>query len=219
MKALFDPDSPIMRFLALLADLMLLELLMLICCLPVVTGGAALSAMHYILLKMVRDEEGHIIRPFFKAFKDNLKQGTLLWLLFLAAGFLFVWDFYLVRTQPEVFPGPMKYLLTGLGFMLLMIFVWVFPLQSHFYNPASMTLKNALILAVGRFPRTLGMAAVTVLPFVILLFVPAVIPLLMMFWLSGTGYVCALLYDPVFRSFEPEEEGEELSGEESGEED
>ena len=68
MGRIFDMDSPVMRFLGRLADLMILNLVTLLCCLPVVTIGASLTAMHYVLLKMVRNEESYIVRSFFKSY-------------------------------------------------------------------------------------------------------------------------------------------------------
>ena len=69
MGKLFNIDSPVMRFLGKVADLMILNLVTLLCCIPVVTIGASLTAMHYVLLKMVRNEESYIVRSIFKSFK------------------------------------------------------------------------------------------------------------------------------------------------------
>ena len=68
MSKIFDIDSPFMRALTRVADLMILNFLMLLCCIPVITAGAGFTGMHYVLLKMVRNEEGYIARGFFKKF-------------------------------------------------------------------------------------------------------------------------------------------------------
>ena len=73
-------DSPFMRFLSVLADLMILNFLTILCCIPVVTAGASFTAMHYVLIKMVRNEEGYIAKSFFHAFKQNLGQGIFIWI-------------------------------------------------------------------------------------------------------------------------------------------
>ena len=67
-------DSPFMRALNVLADLMILNIITIICCIPVVTAGASFTAMHYVLLKRVRGTEGYIVSTFFDAFKKNLKK-------------------------------------------------------------------------------------------------------------------------------------------------
>ena len=68
MGKFFDMDSPVMRTLNKVADLMWLNILTLVCCLPVITAGASITAMHYVLLKMVRNEESYITKDFFKSF-------------------------------------------------------------------------------------------------------------------------------------------------------
>ena len=83
---------------------------------------------------------------------------------------------------------------------------WVFPLQMHFANPVKTTMKNAVLLGLGRFPRTLGMAAIWAVPVLLLLFTTALVPLVLMFGLSFPGLVMAYLYSPVFKKFEPEVE-------------
>ena len=83
MRGLMDPDSKLFSLLTKLTLLMELNLWVLLCCLPVVTAGAALCSMHTALLKVYREEETYISADFFRAMKSNLKNGTLLWLLFL----------------------------------------------------------------------------------------------------------------------------------------
>ena len=66
MGRIFDMDSPVMRFLTVMADLMILNILTIICCIPIITAGASLTGLHYVLLKMARNEEGYIVKSFFK---------------------------------------------------------------------------------------------------------------------------------------------------------
>ena len=99
MGRIFDMDSPVMRFLGRLADLMILNLVTLLCCLPVVTIGASLTAMHYVLLKMVRNEESYIVRSFFKSFKQNFKQATVIWLIILLFLVIFGADIMIINNS------------------------------------------------------------------------------------------------------------------------
>lgn len=70
------------------ADLIILNLLCIVCCIPVVTIGPSIAAMFYVTLKMVRNEESYIVRGFFKSFKQNLKQGIVINLIMLVAALL-----------------------------------------------------------------------------------------------------------------------------------
>ena len=83
MGNFFDPDGSIMRALSRIADVAILNILWLICCLPVVTAGAATTALVSVTLKMTDDNEGYIFRSYIKAFKRNFKQSTLVWLILL----------------------------------------------------------------------------------------------------------------------------------------
>ena len=77
MGRIFSLDSPLFSFLNKVADLILLNILTMICCLPIITIGASMTALHYVVLKMVRDEESYIVRSYFKSFRQNFKQATI----------------------------------------------------------------------------------------------------------------------------------------------
>lgn len=88
----FSLENPIWKFIGNLADFFLLSCLWYLCCLPVVTAGAATTALYYVTLKMARGQEGQLIPAFFHSFKQNLKQATALWVGYLAVGILLVLD-------------------------------------------------------------------------------------------------------------------------------
>ena len=71
---LLKPDSPVMNLLSTIADLIVLHLLFVICCLPIVTIGAAYSAKYYVAMKIIRGEDSGVFAPFFKAFIRNFKR-------------------------------------------------------------------------------------------------------------------------------------------------
>ena len=76
----FNMDSPLMRFMTKVADLMILNFLFIVTSLPVVTMGAAWTALYYVTMKMVKDEEGAIVKAYFHSFRQNFRQATVLWL-------------------------------------------------------------------------------------------------------------------------------------------
>ena len=79
-------DNKFFVFMGRVADLMILNILCIICCIPIITIGASVTAMYYVTLKMTRNEESYIVRSFFKSFKENFKQATVIWLVALADG-------------------------------------------------------------------------------------------------------------------------------------
>ena len=77
MGSLFNLDNPIWRFMGKLVDVFILTLLWAVCCIPIITIGPASTAVYYVTLKLVRDEESYTVRSFFKSFKENFKQGSV----------------------------------------------------------------------------------------------------------------------------------------------
>lgn len=211
MNRFFDMDNPVLRFLSRMADLMILNILALLLCIPVVTAGASLTAMLYVELKWVRKQEGYTVRPFFQQFKANFKQATGEWLLMLLVGLILYMDISMFRnTEEGTFPFALQVIVVVVGIVLYLMAQWIFPLQCHFENTVKQTLQNSALMAIANFPRTLGMGAVWIasvlLLFVSLTILPPILPISALFGLSLPGLaVCALASKP-FRQFEPEEE-------------
>ena len=80
MGSLFSLDSPLMRGMSKIADLLILNLLVILTCIPIITVGVSMSAMHYVLIKLSRNEGTSVVQMYFKSFKENFGQGTVLWL-------------------------------------------------------------------------------------------------------------------------------------------
>lgn len=206
MGRFLDMDSPVMRILNRLADLLILNFLMIICCIPVITVGAAFTAMHYVLLKMVRDEEGYLIRGFFKSFAANFKQATVLWLIMLLIIGVYIGDGLIFQYSSIQFPKPLMIAVVAIAILLLMTAVYVFPLQARFENTVKNTLKNAMILAFANLPKTILMVVLYALPLVIGYFSSYALIFMIMFGISAPAYGAALLYSGIFKKFEPEKE-------------
>ena len=205
MGRFFNIDSPIMHFLGRVADLMILNLVTLICCLPVVTIGASLTAMHYVLLKMVRNRESYIVRSFFKSFKANFKQATIIWMIILLLLVVFIMDLRIINDSSLGFPQVLKIMVYALLMVAYMVICYVFPVLSRFENTVVKTMKNALFMAILSFPKTVLMMVVYLLPLAIAYFVVAAVPVVFLFGLSAPSYAAAMLYNGTFKRFEPEE--------------
>lgn len=206
MGRIFDMDSPVMRFLGRVADLMILNLVTLLCCLPVVTIGASLTAMHYVLLKMVRNEDSYIIRSFFKSFKENFKQATVIWLIMLVFLIVFGADIMIINHSGMEFPSALKIILFALAMIGYMVMCYVFPVLCRFENTIRKTIKNALFMAILSFPKTIVMMVLYVSPIILTYFFTMAVPLVILFGISAPAYLSAMLYSGTFKKFEPEEE-------------
>lgn len=206
MNKIFDLDSPFMRVLNRIADLMILNFLMLLCCIPIFTIGAACTGMHYVLLKTVRGEEGYLVRGFFKSFKQNFRQATILWLIMLLVIGVYVGDFLIFSYSGVKFPTILMIAILAIAIVFLMVAVYVFPVLSRFDNTIKNTLKNAFCMAILNLPKTLLMILLLVLPLVIMYFSSYATIFVILFGISAPAYASAFLYSGIFKKFEPEEQ-------------
>ncbi len=206
MGRFFDMDSPVMRFLNRVGDLMILNFLMIVCCIPIITAGAAFTALHYVLLKIVRGEEGYLVRGFFKSFRSNFRQATLIWLLMLLVVVVYVGDIWIFNYSGLVFPKALIIAVVAVAILLLMAAVYVFPLLARFENSVKNTLKNAMLLTFANLPRTILMMACYILPFVLGYFSTYALLFVIMFGISAPAYAAAWIYSGIFKKLEPEAE-------------
>ena len=198
MGNFFNPDSGVMRALGKLADLLILNVLTVILCLPVFTAGAAFTAMHYVLYQMVKDEESYVAKTFFREFKANFKKATLEWLIALAIAAVLAGDFYLMRHYPAYFPAFLTVIFYLLAFIVLAVFLYVFPLTAKFENTIRGTFHNALLIVPGFFPRTLGIAAAHIVTFFCFYRFRQILPLAFVYCFTAPGFISAFLYRPIF---------------------
>lgn len=208
-------DSPVSRFLTKLFDIVWLNILTMICALPIVTAGASFTAMHYVLLHMVRNEEGYIAKSFFRAFKQNFRQATLVWLTVL--------PFLLLYAGIFVFFGRDENgSLTAAGIAVLVAFIlllpfllFLFPLLARFETNIRQLYKNTVLIMFAHSKTSIFMILThLVFWYAIwkwLAYVAFLIPLM---FFTLPGYICAVLYTPVLKKYEPEEQKEENAGEE-----
>lgn len=208
MGKIFDLDSPLMRFLSKVADLMWLNILTFVCSIPIITAGASFTALHYACLKLVRGEETYITKDFFKSFKLNFKQSTIIWIIILLFSGLLAFDIYYVFYSGLV--QERNVIVTAGIFVTLVLFVLtlslIFPVQSHFINPVKKTIKNSFLMSLTILPKSVLIVLMWFVPLVIWYFVEPVAILCWMFWFSAPAYGAACLYSKTFKKYEPEKE-------------
>ena len=206
MSKFFNLDSPLMNGLNKVADLMILNIITFVFCLPVVTIGASLTAMNYVALKIVRNEENYIAKAFWKSFKENFKQATIIWVIYIVVILLFVFDYFMIFMSGAVFPDWAKIGIIVVSVLVLAMSLYTFPLLARFENTIGRTIKNSALVSLYIWPKTLLMIVIWAVPVAILFFVPQILPIVLLFGISGPGFLCALLYNKAFKKFEPQVE-------------
>ena len=203
-------DNVVMRALSKICDMVFLNVLWVTCSIPIVTIGASTTALYTVMLKLVRNEEGYIFRSFFRAFKENFKQSTLIWLII--AAFSVVWwvDFRIAGMMGAGVGEVLRIIFLIVAFLLLSVTIYVFPLTARYENKISATLKNALILTIAKLPYTLLMVAVVVVAVLASLWntmmLMIALPLWFLFMVSLIAWINSYLLRRVFTVFEQNED-------------
>ena len=188
MNHLFNLDGPVLQFINKIVYSVYLNILWFICCIPVITIGASTTALFYVTLKISKDEEGSITKAFFHSFKENLRQGTVIWLILLAFGIILGIDGYVLYHMrfENVFWTLCTAVFCVAAAAYAIILMYIFPLLARFDNTIVAMFKNALFIGVRFLFCTALMAVIyfVMLLIVVRIFTPAVI--------FGEG-LCALL--------------------------
>lgn len=189
----FSPDSKVMTFFGRLVELVRINLLWLVCCLPVFTAGASTTAMLTCLYEF-RAGEDCGSRVFFRSFLARFGKATLLWLLMLLLGGLLALDYVLVAGME--FPGRMAVIgvIFFFFFALILFSGLIFPLLSQFPGSIKELTVNAVLLSISHLPKMLLVTAMNLLPGLLFLILPQVFLLLGVVWLL-CGFALIGLYD------------------------
>ena len=131
---LLNEDNVVHVFLNKLGDIVIANLLFILCCIPVITIGPSLTALYHCMMRTVKGNNNGTTKTFFRAFKENFKQSLIIWLLILAAGAVIIFTLY------------------------------IFPVIATFANTLGALCRNAFLLAFMHFPTTIAIAVITIFP-------------------------------------------------------
>ncbi len=163
MKNVFSLDGPLMVFLGKIADMVILNLLFVFCSVPFITIGSSATALCYVTLKIRDGDNGGICGKFFKSFKQNFRQATLIWLALLLLAAVLSLNYRFVCAAEGTIYQIVRIIIYICVLLLIMVAFYVFLLQARFHNSIQQTLHNALILAIGNAPRCIAVALILVL--------------------------------------------------------
>ena len=198
MNNIFNPDNKFFSFMGRVADLMILNLLCIVCCIPVVTAGPAIAAMYYITLKMARNEESYVVKGFFHSFKQNLKQGIVIQIIMLLLGIVLAFDL----------------------FVYAMLFLWIYPVLAKFFNTTKNLFRNSILMSIRHLPYTILMMVITAAPVLLGIFVAQAFPFMILFYImlgfATVAYINSRFFVKLFDNYIPEDAGKDT--EENGEE-
>lgn len=207
---IFNLDSPFMQFLTMIGNLMIVNILTILLCLPIITAGDAITAMYFVTIKMARGDDPYIVKAYFKSFKENFRQATILWVLMLIVAFVLAADCRIVFTGMEGnFATAMKIILIVIIAFALMTCLYIFPVLSRFENSIKHTIKNAFLMSILNLPRSVLIVLIHLLPVLLVLVSTGSLPILFLLGMSVVAYLCSTQYVKIFKKYEPEGDAEE----------
>lgn len=193
MNFLFNFDNPVFRFLSRITDIILLNLLFLICCIPIITIGPSVTALYYCMLKIVRNHDSSITEMFFHSFRDNLKQGALLTLIFLACTLFLVFDILLCNIFELSLASFIKAFLYIFLFILIAMMSYAFPLLAQFENSIKNILKNSFIISILNIGYTIIIICLNSIPFLLLFCLTELFLISLPIWITcGISLICLI---------------------------
>lgn len=207
MGKIFNLDAPIVQAVGKVGQMMLTTLTWLVFCLPVVTVGASTVAMCRVMINL-KEDKSCAFKVFFRAFRENFRKATALWLLLLACAGLLAAAFYLVvLVENTILRMAGLLVFCMLFFLVYIVAVYAFPLTAYFENTLSATVRNAIGMGLGNLRQTIFAIAVTLLPLVLMLIsMQLFVTLLFLLIILGPGAICygvMCILLPVFHRYTP----------------
>ena len=186
MGNLFNMDNAFFRFMGKLFDVVALNLVFIIVCIPLVAIGPAISALYYASVKSIRRDRSYPIKEFFKAFKRDFKQSFIVGLILVLASVIIYVDIRFVMDFIKNGFTAMRYVYLVIGMVISFISVYIFPLISRFSLKISGLFRLSFYLAIRHLLTTIvsiillfgGFVLVYISAGLALLFVPVLVNLL-----------------------------------------
>jgi len=202
MKSLFSPDSGLSKTLSFIGDLMLLNILYLILCLPILTVGAANAALYSVTLKLVRGHEAGIIKPFFKAFRESFLKASVYWLIFLLTGAAIWFGLKVITENPQTFPWIFNAAYGIVTVLWLLVMTWTWPVEAQFENSILGTLKNAFLIGAAHPLMSIAAIILNLLLPLLFVFMTDLFLLFSFVWFifgfSGIAALNSLMFNKAF---------------------
>ena len=206
-----NPDGRVMSFLARLGDMFILNILYVVCCIPIITIGAATTALYYNTLKMAENRESYVWKEFLRTFKENFKQATVIWMIILVIGAVLVADFFVMGgIGSQALASVTAIVVIVVGIFLILMGVYVFPVLARFDNSVKNIMKYALLMAIRHLPSTIVILAIHSVPLLLAFasleaFIKGLLPVLL-FTASVLAYFESKLFSRIFSNYYPKTE-------------
>ncbi len=199
----FAPEGALAATLDGFSDIVMLNVLCVLCSIPVVTAGTSLAAAFRCSQRRRMGIGGSVLREFFRAWKGLFRRVTPVWVCMAALAALFSFELGITRGMAPLMGRVSRCVLTAALIILLALCVWVLPVLESLKVCRRRAVKLALALAVANLPRTLGMMLVALAPMLVATFIEGafgvVLMLILLVLVEGIVMINSVLCAPVLR--------------------
>jgi uncharacterized membrane protein YesL len=195
----FNPKSAGTRFLTALANLIIVNFLFMMTCLPVITIGASITSLYRITIAILAGDNPSVWKDYLTCFKNNFLKATAFQLIYMALTAFFLFEIFMVNNMMD----PQYYWAAYPAyFFLLMVFassIYAFPLLAWFEESFMQYLKNSLLLAITNVPLTIMITVITgVLAYVTYQFTVTTLSVLILMGFSSIAIFYSLFFKRIF---------------------
>lgn len=180
---MFNPEGELVCILDRFSDLVILNVLCILCSIPILTAGSSISAACSCSLKLLKKEGGSICREFWNTWKRDWKQVTPVWFIMACLLFLLVAEYRITACMPKPMQQYFRCVLTVAMILWLSVSVYLFPLLAYFQATCRQSIKNAAKLAVANLPWTALMLLTVSAPCLLLQLMPGMLAIILLFLL------------------------------------
>lgn len=205
MQKLFHYDSPFIKWVNRMGRIVILNVLWIVCCIPVITIGASTAAMYRVAMELAKKKNDvPVCSSFFRAFRSSFRQATLVWLILMIPTLVVLLNLGILITG-----GMGTSIITAIICLipvppLLAVFAYVFAYAATFEDKPLRTILNCAVISISNLPKTLLMIVLNLLPPVLYLFATELFLRLIFVWLLFAFALIAYLNSKlILRAFSP----------------
>ncbi|SDY43619.1 Uncharacterized membrane protein YesL [Ruminococcaceae bacterium YAD3003] len=195
----FNPKSAGTRFLTSLANLIIVNFLFLITCIPVITIGASVTSLYRITIAILAGDYPSVWRDYLSTFKNNFLKATLLQLLYMGLAAFFLFEIYMVNNMMDEQYYWAQYPAYFFLFAIFASSIYAFPLLAWFEESFKQILKNSVLIAVSNLPVTIMVTALTAgLAWLAYQFTVTTMSLMIFMGFSSIAFFYSIFYKRIF---------------------
>ena len=193
---MLQKDGKFVKVLNRIADLVGLNLLAILFCIPIITIGASITAVYGCIFRIQEKREGYLTKDFWKLFKECFRSSTIIYLVGVAVVAMLYLDYQIFATDSRL--DILQVLVVAGGILVAEIFTYAFPMEAYFENSLKATVKNALLLGISNIPYTLLMLGINVFPFFLVARIPVTFGIWFLIGISGVAWINSFFLKKIF---------------------